>query len=71
MHTWTAARRAGSPEIVALGIKPDRDRIAQLEAIGVTECAFGLPEGPEDEVRAYLSRLADKLDLSAEVLSRR
>ena len=71
LHTWTAARRAGSPEIVALGIKPDRDRIAQLEAIGVTECAFGLPERSDDEVRAYLSRLVHKLDLRAELLSRR
>jgi probable F420-dependent oxidoreductase len=60
---WADAGRAGQPEVVALGGKPDLARVAELEAIGVTECAFGLPDKPEDEVVAYLERLAGKLGI--------
>ena len=58
---WDDAGRPGQPEVVALGIKPDPERIAQLAAIGVTECAFGLPDKSEDEVLAYLDRLRGRL----------
>jgi probable F420-dependent oxidoreductase len=59
---WTAAGRAGAPEVVALAVKPDPERIAHLAGIGVTECAFGLPDKSEDEVVAYLGRLRAKLE---------
>jgi probable F420-dependent oxidoreductase len=59
---WTAAGRAGAPEVVALAVKPDPERIAHLAGIGVTECAFGLPDKSEGEVVAYLGRLRAKLE---------
>jgi probable F420-dependent oxidoreductase len=59
---WTAAGRAGAPEVVALAVKPDPERIAHLAGVGVTECAFGLPDKSEDEVVAYLGRLRAKLE---------
>jgi probable F420-dependent oxidoreductase len=58
---WADAGRPGRPEVVALGGKPDPERVGQLEAIGVTECAFGLPDKDEAAVVAYLGRLAGKL----------
>ena len=60
---WTAAGRAGAPEIVALGGKPDPERLEHLASIGVTESVFGLPDKEPDEVVAYLQRLAGKLSL--------
>jgi probable F420-dependent oxidoreductase len=59
---WTGAGRAGAPEVVALAVKPDPARIAHLADVGVTECAFGLPDKSEDEVLAYLDRLRGRLD---------
>jgi probable F420-dependent oxidoreductase len=62
---WADAGRAGDPEIVALGGKPDLAKVEHLAGIGVTECAFGMPDKEPDEVVAYLGRLATKLDLTA------
>jgi probable F420-dependent oxidoreductase len=59
---WAAAGRSGQPEVVSIAVKPDPAVIAHLESIGVTECAFGLPDKGEEEVRAYLGRLRAKLD---------
>ncbi len=58
---WTDAGRPGVPEIVSLGGKPDPERIKHLESIGVTECAFGLPDKPADEIAPYLARTAARL----------
>jgi probable F420-dependent oxidoreductase len=60
---WHAANRAGEPQVVFLGGKPDPGRIAELESIGVTECAFGMPDAEPDEVVSYLGRLAGKLGI--------
>ncbi len=60
---WTEAGRSGVPEIVSIAGKPDPARLEHLEGIGVTECAFGLPDKEPDEVRAYLDRLATRLGL--------
>ncbi len=60
---WGDAGRAGRPEVTALGPRPDPVRIAHLASIGVTECAFGLPDRSESDVLAYLERLAGKLGL--------
>ncbi len=62
LSLWEKARRAGKPEVVSIAVKPDPAVIAHLESIGVTECAFGLPDKSEDEVVAYLGRLRAKLD---------
>jgi probable F420-dependent oxidoreductase len=61
---WRAADRAGEPQVVSLGGKPDPGRIEELESIGVTECAFGMPDAEPDEVVAYLGRLAGKLGIA-------
>jgi probable F420-dependent oxidoreductase len=61
---WTDAGRFGQPEVVVLAGKPDPERIAHLASIGVTECAFGMPDKEPDEVIAYLARLAGKLGIS-------
>jgi probable F420-dependent oxidoreductase len=58
---WADAGRAGEPEVVALGGKPDPERLAHLASIGVTESAFGLPDTDEAGVVAYLAKLAGKL----------
>lgn len=58
---WADAGRAGEPQIVFLGGKPDPDNIKRLEDIGVTECCFGMPDKEPAEVVAYLERLAGKL----------
>jgi probable F420-dependent oxidoreductase len=58
---WSEAGRTGEPQIVFLGGKPDSDNIRRLEDLGVTECAFGMPDKEPAEVVAYLERLAGKL----------
>jgi len=62
--TWRDGGREGSPRITALAGKPDPDVLAHWHEIGVTDVAFGLPDRAEDEVVAYLGRLAGKLGLS-------
>lgn len=62
---WAEAGRSGQPQIVSIGTKPDPEKIAHLESIGVTEVAFGLPDKEPDEVRAYLDRLVGRLGLPA------
>jgi probable F420-dependent oxidoreductase len=61
---WDDAGRSGAPEIVSIGTKPDPARIAELEQVGVTEVAFGLPDKSHDEVLAYLDRLVGRLGLN-------
>jgi probable F420-dependent oxidoreductase len=58
---WKDAGRTGDPEVVFLGGRPDPAAIEGLEAAGVTECAFGMPDKEPREVLAYLDRLAAKL----------
>ncbi|MEV6912978.1 LLM class F420-dependent oxidoreductase [Amycolatopsis sp. NPDC051071] len=61
---WREEGRAGEPEISALGVRPDPESLAKLEAAGVTETIFGLPDRSPEEVEAWLRRLAAKLGLS-------
>ncbi|EFL08665.1 oxidoreductase [Streptomyces sp. AA4] len=58
---WRAEGRAGEPEVIALGPRPDPEGLARLEEAGVTEVVFGLPDRPAGEVEAWLDRLAGKL----------
>ncbi|AXK84922.1 LLM class F420-dependent oxidoreductase [Nocardia farcinica] len=62
---WTEAGRPGAPRVVALDIKPDAQRLAEWRAAGVTDVLYGLPDKPEEQVRAYLERLAAKLAVPA------
>ena len=59
--TWAAAGRDGAPQIVALDFKPVPEKLAHWAELGVTEVLFGLPDKSEDEVAAYVERLAGKL----------
>ena len=59
--TWAAAGRDGAPQIVALDFKPDPEKLAHWRELGVTEVLFGLPDKSDDEVAAYVERLAGKL----------
>jgi alkanesulfonate monooxygenase SsuD/methylene tetrahydromethanopterin reductase-like flavin-dependent oxidoreductase (luciferase family) len=61
---WRDAGRSGLPQVVALAGKPDPDALAHWRKIGVTDVAFGMPDRAEDEVVAYLGRLAGKLGLA-------
>src|SRR5262249_60737065 len=62
--TWAAAGRDGAPQIVALDFKPVPEKLARWAELGVTEVLFGLPDRPDDEVAAYVERLAGKLAAS-------
>ncbi|SEP53242.1 probable F420-dependent oxidoreductase, Rv2161c family [Amycolatopsis saalfeldensis] len=58
---WREEGREGEPEVAALGPRPDPDLLARMEAAGVTETIFGLPDREPAEVEAWLGRLAGKL----------
>ena len=46
---------------MALDFKPVPEKLARWAELGVTEVLFGLPDRPEDEIAAYVERLAGKL----------
>lgn len=58
---WSDAGRAGAPQIIALDIRPDADRLARWKEIGVTRVLYGLPDKDVDTARAYLEKLAGKV----------
>lgn len=61
MKHWNEAERTGTPRVVALDGKPDPAKLATWAAAGVTDALYGVPEKSQDEVFAYLDRLAAKL----------
>jgi len=61
---WREAGRDGEPEVVVLAGKPDPGQLAAWEKAGVTEVLFGLPDKSEEEIAAYLGRLAGKIGLA-------
>ncbi|MCZ4078525.1 LLM class F420-dependent oxidoreductase [Rhodococcus sp. H36-A4] len=58
---WRDGGRDGSPYIVVLDFKPDAEKLARWEEMGVSEVVYGMPDRSEPEVLAYLERLAVKL----------
>ncbi|MFI6870733.1 LLM class F420-dependent oxidoreductase [Nocardia sp. NPDC050406] len=62
MKCWQEAGRAGTPRVVALDYKPDPEKLSRWADAGVTDVLYGLPDKSEDEVFAYLDRLAAKLE---------
>ncbi|MDJ0391882.1 LLM class F420-dependent oxidoreductase [Rhodococcus sp. G-MC3] len=58
---WRDAGRGGNPEVVVLDFKPDADKLARWEGLGVTEVVYGMPDKSEAEVLEYLERLSGKL----------
>jgi probable F420-dependent oxidoreductase len=59
---WAEAGRSDTPRVVALGGRPEAERLAQWAAGGVTDVVYGLPDRSEAEVLAYLDRLVAKLE---------
>jgi probable F420-dependent oxidoreductase len=62
-RAWQEAGRPGAPEVAALAGRPDPAVLARWHELGVTEVLFGMPDRSEDEVIAYLGRLAGRLGL--------
>jgi alkanesulfonate monooxygenase SsuD/methylene tetrahydromethanopterin reductase-like flavin-dependent oxidoreductase (luciferase family) len=62
-EAWRAAGREGQPQVTVLSGRPDPGTLAHWAQIGVTDVAFGMPDRSEDEVVAYLGRLATRLGL--------
>ncbi|WP_132992181.1 LLM class F420-dependent oxidoreductase [Gordonia zhaorongruii] len=62
-RVWSDAGREGAPEIVAIDIRPDAERLSRWRDIGVTRVIYGLPDKDADTARAYLTKLAGKLGL--------
>ncbi|WP_405488045.1 LLM class F420-dependent oxidoreductase [Nocardia sp. NBC_00511] len=58
---WQEAGREGAPRVVALAGKPNPEQLTAWTEAGVTDAVFGMPDKSEDEVLAYLDRLAAKL----------
>jgi probable F420-dependent oxidoreductase len=67
---WREEGREGRPLICALGERPDPQRLAHLDSLGVTETIFGLPDRAPDEVEAWIGRLAVKLGLGEAAVHR-
>jgi probable F420-dependent oxidoreductase len=64
-RAWQQAARSGSPQVAALAGRPDQASLARWREAGVTEVLFGLPDRAEEEVIAYVRRLAARLGLPA------
>jgi probable F420-dependent oxidoreductase len=62
-QAWHEAGRAGTPDVAVLAGKPDPGVLSRWDEIGVTDALFGMPDRTEDEVIAYLGRLAARLGL--------
>ncbi|MDP3893534.1 LLM class F420-dependent oxidoreductase [Nocardioides sp.] len=61
-RAWEEAGRSGAPDIrVLIAMKPSPDDLAAWADAGATELIWGLPDKPEDEVLAYLDRLAARV----------
>jgi probable F420-dependent oxidoreductase len=61
-QAWAAASRAGTPDIrVLVSSKPSADDVAGWARAGVTECLWGLPDGPAGTAEAHLDRLAARV----------
>jgi probable F420-dependent oxidoreductase len=67
--TWHEAGRAGAPEVAVLAGKPDPELLKRWEELGVSDVLFGMPDRSEDEVVAYLGRLAGKLGIDVNGLA--
>jgi probable F420-dependent oxidoreductase len=63
-EAWRAAGRTRRPQVTVLAGRPDPDVLAHWTEIGVTDVTFGMPDRAEDEVVAYLGRLAARLGLT-------
>ena len=59
---WSEAGRSGEPDIrVLIAARPSPEDLASWAAAGASELIWGVPDKPEDEVLAYLDKLAGRL----------
>jgi probable F420-dependent oxidoreductase len=63
-EAWRSAGRTGEPQVTVLAGRPDPEVLAHWAEIGVTDVAFGMPDRADDQVVAYLTRLAARLGLT-------
>jgi len=56
---WAQAGRDGDPDLTIFGMGPDRDRVAELVAMGFNRVVFGLPAAQADKVLPMLDRYAE------------
>jgi probable F420-dependent oxidoreductase len=63
-RAWREAGRGGQPLVHVLAGRPDPGTLARWQEIGITDVAFGLPDRAEDEVAAYVGRLAGRVGLA-------
>jgi probable F420-dependent oxidoreductase len=62
---WSDAGREGSPDIrVLIAARPSPEDLSSWAAAGASELIWGVPDKSEDEVLAYLDRLAGRLNPS-------
>ncbi len=63
---WAEAGRDGLPDIrILIAFRPDPDDLIRWAEQGVSELIWGVPDKSEDEVLAYLDKMAGRLGLSA------
>jgi probable F420-dependent oxidoreductase len=63
-QAWSAAGRAGTPEIAVLvAMRPSPDDLAAWEDAGATEVIWGLPDKPAEEVESFIGRHGTRLGL--------
>jgi probable F420-dependent oxidoreductase len=58
---WSDSGRVDDPRTVVLDGKPDVEKLARWRDLGVTEVVYGLPDRTEQDVIAYIERLAAKV----------
>ena len=56
-----AGRDPSTLEIVPVAVVPDPGKLDHYQEVGVTECVFGLPSAPRDDVLAILDKYAATL----------
>ena len=57
-----AGRDPSTLEIVPVAVVPDPGKLDHYQEVGVTECVFGLPSAPRDDVLAILDKYAAVLE---------
>ncbi|WP_372735824.1 LLM class F420-dependent oxidoreductase [Nocardioides sp.] len=63
---WAEAGRDGLPDIrILIAFRPDPDDLIRWAEQGVSELIWGVPDKSEDEVLAYLDKMAGRLGHSA------
>ncbi|MBV8984176.1 MAG: LLM class F420-dependent oxidoreductase, partial [Acidimicrobiia bacterium] len=57
-----AGRDPSTLEIVPVAVVPDPGKLDHYQEVGVTECVFGLPSAPRDDVLAVLDKYTAVLE---------